>query len=188
MSAAALESHRSEAPAQTGLPTATAYVGLATRVVAFVLDAALINVVAIIVELGVALILSLLHLPKELKAVVVAIGGAAYILWTLGYFVAFWSTTGQTPGNRVMQIRVVSTNGGSPKPRRALVRCVGLVLSALPLFLGYARILFDAKRRAFHDRLAGTLVVDAPQLSVAKARRAKQLAASDGRADRPADR
>lgn len=174
------ESHPSEAPTRAGPRADARYVGLATRAIATVLDAALINLVAIIVGLGAALILSLLHLPTDLKTVVAAIGGAAYIAWTIGYFVAFWSTTGQTPGNRVMQIRVVGTNGCPLKPRQALVRCVGLFLAALPLFAGYLRILFDARRRGFHDRLAGTVVVEAPQLSLAATRRAKQRVAHDG--------
>jgi uncharacterized RDD family membrane protein YckC len=171
------ESHESETPVRGEREAGARYVGLATRVIAFVLDAALINIVALVVELGAALILSLLHLPGGLKAVVIALGAAAYVLWTIGYFAAFWSTTGQTPGNRVMQIRVVTTNGAPLKPRTAVVRCIGLVLAALPLFAGYVWILFDAKRRGLHDRLARTLVVEAPQLSVAETRRTEKRAA-----------
>ncbi len=170
-------SHLSETPVQAEREPVVRYVGLATRVIAFVLDAALINLVAVVVEVGAALILSLLHLPNGLKAVVIALGAAAYVLWTIAYFVAFWSTTGQTPGNRVMQIRVVRAGGGPLKPRAALVRCIGIVLAALPLFAGYVWILFDAKRRGFHDRLGRTLVIEAPQLSVAETRRAKKRVA-----------
>jgi uncharacterized RDD family membrane protein YckC len=157
-------------------PSADHYVGLATRVIAFVVDAALITFVAIVVGVGGALILSLLHLPDRLHTLVLALSGAAYILWTIGYFVTFWSTTGQTPGNRLMQIRVKSTNGEVIKPRRALVRAVGVFLAALPLFAGYALILFDRRCRGLHDRLAGTVVVDAPDLSLAQIQRARHQA------------
>ena len=153
--------------------------------IAFVLDAALINLVAIIVAVGASLILSLFHIPKELKTVLAAIAGAAYIVWSIGYFVAFWSSTGQTPGSRLMQIRVVTANGGPFRPRRAILRCIGLVLAALPLFAGYVLILFDGKRRGFQDRLAGTLVVEAPQLSIASARQASRRAAYQGLQRRP---
>jgi uncharacterized RDD family membrane protein YckC len=155
------------------------YVGLATRVVSFVVDAALINLVALIAGIGASLILSLLHLPGPLKAVLAAIGGVVYILWSVGYFVVFWSTTGQTPGARVMQIRVVTTFGEPLKPRRALVRCVGVLLAALPLFAGFVLILFDAKRRGFQDRFAGTLVIEASQMSLAEQRQAAKRAAYD---------
>ncbi len=161
------------------------YVGLITRLIAFVLDAVVINAVAILVEVGLALILSLFHLPKDLKTVIAALGGAAYVLWTIAYFVTFWSTTGQTPGARVMQIRVVTAAGGRLEARRGLRRCIGMLLAALPLFAGYALVLFDPTRRGFHDRLAGTVVVEVPQLSVAEVRRAAMRAAYDSARGRP---
>ncbi len=149
------------------------YVGLVTRAIAFSIDAAIIDVVAIVVGLGAALILSLLHLPHSLKVVLVAIGGVVAVLWSVAYFVVFWSTTGQTPGNRVMRFRVVPAEGGRLKPRRAVVRFIGLVLAALPLFLGYVLILYDSRRRGFQDRLARTLVIEAPVLSRADLQRAR---------------
>jgi uncharacterized RDD family membrane protein YckC len=165
------------------------YVGFATRWIAFVADALLISFIALIVEAGVAVVISLLHLPKNVKTVMVIVGGAAYILWTVAYFVLFWSTTGQTPGSRILQIRVVTTSGSALSPGRAIVRCVGLVLAALPLFAGYLLILFDSQRRGLQDRLAGTVVVDAPQLSLAAERLARTTAAvAVLQDDRPRDR
>ncbi len=161
-------------PARTPAATnqkLTPYIGLITRSAAFAIDAAVINVVAIFVAVGVALILSLVHISKGLDPVLVTAGAVAYGLWGLGYFVGFWSGTGQTPGSRVMQIRVVATQGGPIKPRRALVRCVGLLLAALPLFAGFVPVLFDRRRRALQDYMARTVVIDAPQLSIAHRRR-----------------
>jgi uncharacterized RDD family membrane protein YckC len=156
------------------------YIGLVTRGVAFALDAVVIDLVALIVGFASALILSLLHLPKEVKAVLAVIGAASYFLWTLAYFVGFWSATGQTPGNRVMQIRVLSASGERLKTRRAVVRFVGLILAALPLFAGYVVILFNRRRRGFQDYLARSVVVDAPQLSVAEMHRPKSHASAAG--------
>lgn len=166
------------AQAPTGTPSDQdpQYVGLATRIVSFVVDAALITVVDIVIGIGAALILSLLHLPHEVKTILIAIGGAAYVLGSILYFVIFWSTTGQTPGARVMQIRVVSPGGARVKPRRAVVRCVGVILAALPLFAGFVPILFDARRRGFQDWLAHTAVVEAPGPSIAEVSREKQRA------------
>jgi uncharacterized RDD family membrane protein YckC len=152
------------------------YVGLATRAISFAIDAAVIDLVAIIVGLGASLILSLLHLPGDVKTVLAVIGGAAFILWSIGYFVVFWSATGQTPGARVMQIRVVTDDGSAFKPRRALLRCAGVLLAALPLFAGFVRILFDPRRRGFQDRLAGTLVIEAPKTGYIATRRAAKRA------------
>jgi uncharacterized RDD family membrane protein YckC len=152
------------------------YVGLATRAISFALDAAVINLIAIIVGVDASLILSLLHLPSVVKTILAAIGGVVYVLWLVGYFVVFWSATGQTPGASMMQIKVQTPDGGRIKPHRALVRCAGVLLAALPLFLGFVPILYDEKRRGFQDRFAGTVVVDAPAISIFEARRARARA------------
>jgi uncharacterized RDD family membrane protein YckC len=159
-------------------PPPVVYVGLVTRAIAFVLDAAIINVVATIVGFAEVLIVSLLHFPHELRTIIAAISAGIYVLWSVGYFVGFWSTTGQTPGNRIMRMRVVAVGGEQIKPRRALLRCIGLVLAALPLFAGFIRILFDDRRRGFHDRLARTVVVEAPDVSLFEQRRLANLEAS----------
>jgi uncharacterized RDD family membrane protein YckC len=160
-------------------------IGLMTRVISFVGDAAVINLVAIIVGIGASLILSLLHLPKELKTILVAIAGATYILCSIGYFVFFWSTTGQTPGARVMQIKVVTARGERLKPRRSLIRCIGVVLAALPLFAGFVPILFTGRRRGLQDWLANTLVVEAPQQSIIATRQSTTRAAYEASRQRP---
>jgi uncharacterized RDD family membrane protein YckC len=160
------------------------YGGLVTRGIAFAIDAALINLVALVVSLGATLIASLFHLPSQLKTILLALGAAAYVVWIVGYFVAFWCSTGQTPGNRVMQIRVVSATGDPVRVVRALVRCAGLVLAALPLFAGFLLIPFDSKRRGLQDRLARTLVLESPGASLAQrrlqARTGSSLSGDDG--------
>jgi hypothetical protein len=48
------------------------------------------------------------------------------------------------------------------KPRRALVRLVGVVLATIPLFAGFVIMLWDDRRRCLQDRMARTTVVHAP--------------------------
>jgi uncharacterized RDD family membrane protein YckC len=140
-----------------------AYEGLVTRTIAFAVDAGLINLAAILVGLAVGLAASVLGTGDDVDKLLLAIGGVAFAIWTAAYFVTFWSTTGQTPGNRLMQIRVVRANGDEPlRPMKALLRLFWLVLAALPLFAGLLPILVDDRRRGLHDMLAGTVVVDAP--------------------------
>jgi uncharacterized RDD family membrane protein YckC len=151
-------------------PANAGSVGLVTRAVSWVMDALLINVAAIMTGLGAALVLSIFPLAKSAKPALQAVAGVAYVLWTAAYFVAFWSTTGQTPGARVMQIRLVTPSGRRVNPARALLRWVGMNLAMLPLFAGYLPIAFG--RRGLPDWLARTLVIPAPQLSLAETRRA----------------
>ncbi|MGZ4216589.1 MAG: RDD family protein [Solirubrobacteraceae bacterium] len=146
-------------------------IGIVARTLAFTVDAMLICAAAIIVGSSVALVVAVAHLPSNWKSVVVAVGAIVFALWTTVYFVAFWTTTGQTPGARIMQFRVMPTTGDKLKPRRAIVRAIGLVLAAIPLFAGYLPIAIGRKHRGLQDYLARTIVVDAPQQSVADLRR-----------------
>jgi uncharacterized RDD family membrane protein YckC len=161
--AVAARVHESEREHATELQ----YEGLVTRGIAFAIDAAIIDLVAIVVAGAVALALSVLSVSKDsLDTILIAVGGALFLAWSVGYFVTFWSTTGQTPGSRVMRITVRGADDGSIlRPRRAAVRFVGLVLAAIPLLAGFLPILFDERRRGVHDMLARTVVVEAPELS-----------------------
>lgn len=150
------------------------HVGVVTRAVSWTIDALLINLVAIITGLGVALISSVVHIPSNAKTLMQVVGGAVYVVWCASYFVVFWATTGQTPGARMMQIRLVTAKRQRVKPIRSLVRWIGMQLSILALFTGYLPILFG--RRGFPDWLARTVVIDAPQLSLALQRQAAMRA------------
>ena len=86
------------------------------------------------------------------------------MLWSIGYFVVFWSSTGETPGDRVMRIRVCMADSGEPPhPARALARFGALILAVIPLFAGLLPILTDDRRRGLHDRLTRTVVVAMPE-------------------------
>ena len=135
------------------------YEGLVTRSIAFAVDAAVINLVAIAVAAVVGLAASVLSLPDWAETALLALGGAAYLAWTVGYFTTFWSTTGQTPGDRLMQIRVCRADGERLSAGRSVLRLVGVVVAAIPLFAGFLPVLFDGRRRGLHDMLAGTVVV-----------------------------
>ena len=137
---------------------AKAYVGLVTRAIAFAVDAALINVAALAVGVVVALIFSVLPVSGDFESVLIAAGGVLFAAWGVVYFATFWTSTGVTPGNRAMRIQVVRVDGSMLRPRHALIRLVGIVLS-LPLLWGFVPILFNDRRRGLHDKLAGTVVV-----------------------------
>jgi uncharacterized RDD family membrane protein YckC len=91
------------------------------------------------------------------------------------YFVGFWAVTGQTPGMRLMHVRVVARDGRPPSVWRGLVRLVGLILSIIPLFAGFLTVLVDDRRRSLADMLAGTVVLYA-DLDLPVARVAPQVA------------
>jgi uncharacterized RDD family membrane protein YckC len=157
------------------------YTGLVTRAIGFGVDALIIDLAAIVVAAIVALALSLFKVPSRLDTALAAIGAVVFIVWAAAYFVTFWSTTGQTPGARMMRFRVLAPGAkrGHIGPRRALLRLLGMILAAIPLLAGYFMVLFDDRRRGLHDRLARTVVVDAPDTETpVRRRRARRQAAA----------
>ena len=162
------------------LTSSPPYAGLVTRTLAFAIDIAIIDAAVLITGGIVALGLSALKLPDEVQTVLAAVGAALALVWAIGYFAWFWSTAGQTPGDRVLGLQVLDAQTGRPIPMtRATLRVGALVLSAIPFCLGFVMILFDDRRRALHDRLVRTVVVyrivsaEAPR-SEAVALRARQ--------------
>jgi uncharacterized RDD family membrane protein YckC len=133
------------------------YGGFATRGIALVTDTVLINVVFL---LGAALISLVGSLFGKLRPewLVGTLAGAGWLLVVASYFVAFWSTTGQTPGMRLMRLRVRTGRGSGLGIGRSIVRLVGLALAIIPLFAGFIPVFFDRRRRALQDFLAGTVV------------------------------
>jgi uncharacterized RDD family membrane protein YckC len=85
--------------------------------------------------------------------------GVEWLVVAGGYFVLFWSAAGQTPGMRLMRLRIRRPGGGGLSTGRAIVRAVGLALAIIPLFAGFLPALFDDRRRALPDYLAGTVVL-----------------------------
>jgi uncharacterized RDD family membrane protein YckC len=148
-------------PSDNRVAGATAdYAGIVTRALALAIDSLIVNAAAALVGVTVGLGISLLHLPKQVDALIAAVMGGLWVLWSISYFVFFWSSTGQTPGDRVMRIKVIDSRGRGPlRPRRALVRFIGLCLAALPLLAGVLMMLWDDRRRCLQDRLARTVVV-----------------------------
>ncbi|MFT3852134.1 MAG: RDD family protein [Ilumatobacteraceae bacterium] len=76
----------------------------------------------------------------------------------------FWYCRGagrsQSVGQRVAGVRVVDVGTGRQVGwARIFERHLAKVLSAVPLGLGFWRMLWDSRRQCWHDKLAGTVVV-----------------------------
>ncbi len=162
--AEAIRARRALARATGAREVRPGYAGLVTRTIAFAADGAVVNGVAAIVASTVALCLSVLHMPSDVERVIAAIGAGVWLLWSVGYFAFFWSSTGQTPGDRLMRIRVRDARDRGPiRPLRAALRFGFLLIALLPLGAGLLMMVFDERSRGLHDRLARTVVVFAAE-------------------------
>ena len=140
--------------------TETTEVGLATRGVAAVIDLALIGLA---LSIGSGLLASVIP--------AVSGGGDGLSIWgilsfgVIGFligaslFVAFWALIGQTPGMRLLSIRLDVDGSREVGLRRSIRRMAAVVPSVLLFGLGFLAIVVSPQRRGWHDRYAGTRVV-----------------------------
>jgi uncharacterized RDD family membrane protein YckC len=100
-------------------------------------------------------------LPSAMRA------GIIVQLLGMGYFVGSWLILGRSPGMALLGLRIVTDDGGPIGLGRVIVRFAGYVIGALPLLLGFAWALWDPRKQAWHDKLAGTVVLSESRLGVA---------------------
>jgi uncharacterized RDD family membrane protein YckC len=84
------------------------------------------------------------------------------VLLKLAYFAAFTAIGGQTIGKMAAGIRVVADDQLIMDPARAIKRTLTGAVSLASLGLGLIPALVGPDRRALHDRVAHTHVVDLP--------------------------
>jgi uncharacterized RDD family membrane protein YckC len=134
--------------------------GLASRTLAFAVDLTLAQVVFLVVSALAALVAGLVGglRPAWLFGSLAAFG---WVVLVGAYFAFFWSLAGQTPGMRLVGLRVVDRLGSPPHLARSALRFVALLFAIAPMFLGLLPIVFDKRRRGLQDFVARTFVVPA---------------------------
>jgi uncharacterized RDD family membrane protein YckC len=158
-SASSLDSRLSVRTRRAAVSEPTQFAGVASRGVALVVDAFAIVAGTAVIGGAASLVAAVVGglRPEWLAQGLLSLAAVAI---AVGYFVLFWHTAGQTPGMRLMHVRVLSKRGDRRLTAwQAVVRTIGLALAIIPCFLGFVPALFDRRRRALPDYLAGTVVV-----------------------------
>ncbi|MFT6094780.1 MAG: putative RDD family membrane protein YckC [Pseudohongiellaceae bacterium] len=92
----------------------------------------------------------------------------SYVLPAIAIIV-FWHLKQATPGKMLIGAKIVDAKTGStPASGKLVIRYFAYIISLIPLGLGYFWIAFDARKQAWHDKLAGTVVVRSKDKSVQK--------------------
>ena len=74
--------------------------------------------------------------------------------------ILFWKYRGATPGKMAISAKIVDAQtGGRPATGKLVLRYFAYLASTLPLLLGFVWIAIDRRKQAFHDKIAGTLVI-----------------------------
>jgi uncharacterized RDD family membrane protein YckC len=128
----------------TALP-ATAYAGFWRRFAALFIDGIVLAIIGAILN-GVL---------GQGSGLAQALG----IVVSFGYFIYFFTSTGQSLGAKVMGIKVVSVNGGLLTMGSAIIRIIGTYVSGAILGIGYLWMLWDGRKQTLHDKMANSLVV-----------------------------
>ena len=136
--------------------------GFWSRLLAHCLDC-LVGVVALVLcSMRLVIGLGALERPPrdllDLALVLLATLALAFALH-IAYHVVLVGGCGQSLGKMALGIAVVRRDGGAVGYGRAVLRCLGGLLSLASFGLGYAGVLFTAERRGLADWLAGTRVV-----------------------------
>jgi uncharacterized RDD family membrane protein YckC len=147
--------------------------GLGSRFVAALIDSTIQAVLWLALTFGVigggALFAAIIRDILVTESGTSVIGVAATVLFILLNFLLLWGYypffeviwSGQTPGKRIMGLRVVKSDGSPIGFLEALIRNVVRIADFLPFayIIGVAVMLFNKRARRLGDFAAGTIVV-----------------------------
>ncbi|RUL87798.1 RDD family protein [Tautonia sociabilis] len=149
-------------PAEKARAAFGQYVGYGNflrRFAAMVIDQLLVGIIGFVLGLSLGLVMLTLGIDPQEQ-------GPQFFLNLLGlaigvtYYAGLTSSTMQaTLGKAALGLKVTDLHGRRISFPRALGRELGKILSALLLLIGYLMVLWDPRRQALHDKMAGTLVL-----------------------------
>ncbi len=84
------------------------------------------------------------------------------LIFFFGYFIIPTILWGRTPGKWVAGIVVVDSDGRTPGPAAIPREMIGKLVSFLAAGIGILWLIPDKKHQGWHDKIAGTFVVDNP--------------------------
>ena len=152
-------------PVQNGPAPGVSYGSRLGRLIAYIIDGFIMSLLFFVVFAVVSLLVgsvSAADTPSAgagiLGLVLILVVLVVAILWKPW----FWSHGGQTPGYKMLGLRVVrAADGGPVSLGQGIGRLLGYIVSGFLFDLGFIWILFDGKRQGWHDKLAGTVVISA---------------------------
>ncbi len=100
-------------------------------------------------------------LLQPFKGILAEVNILTSFVGALFYFALFtWRWNGQTPGKRLMNIRVIRLNGKRISIWASFERMSGYTASASMLLLGFFQYYWDRNRQTTHDKITETIVVN----------------------------
>lgn len=130
-----------------------------SRFAAVLIDQLLLLVLFTVLFLSAALIAGETKSENASMFVLTVLGFATVLEWA--YEIYFVAVKNRTIGKQILGIKVCDTQGHTPPGwKKAIIRRFSKIISALPLLAGYLWMLVDENKQGWHDKLAGTFVVE----------------------------
>ena len=149
---------------QTAAERTVTVVGIGPRLVARLIDTVLIGFLSLIVAAAAGIVGGMLTMfANDIQAWTTLITFGAGLAFSLLYYVYGWSKDGQTLGDTLLGLKIVTADGTPPATGKAIVRYIGYLISAAALSLGFIWIAIDKQRQGWHDKMAKTYVIPAQQ-------------------------
>jgi uncharacterized RDD family membrane protein YckC len=141
-----------------GTPDDYDYGGFWLRFLASIIDNILIGIVVGLISMAVVGANFGFGMAEGYTSLIVNYGISLTL--TLAAYVLFWKYKGGTPGKLMLSMRIVDAKTLGPISwGQCFGRYFSYILSALPLLLGYLWAAWDPRKQAWHDKLAGTVVI-----------------------------
>jgi uncharacterized RDD family membrane protein YckC len=86
------------------------------------------------------------------------------LLVLAAYGAVMWKLKGTTVGGLVFDLQIVRLDGRAVDWETAIIRALSCFLSLVVVGLGFIWIAFDDNKQAWHDKIAGTVVVRVPKV------------------------
>lgn len=163
------QSYGAPPPPAYAVPPGTGprYASSGSRLVAYIIDWIIIGfVIGIFYAIGIGVIAGGATVDSAGNASLGAGAGIGLVVMVIGVLVAvfwkpwFWSHGGQTPGYKILGMRVVRLQDGGPLSfGTAFLRLIGYLISGFLFYLGFIWIIFDAQHQGWHDKIANTVVI-----------------------------
>lgn len=135
-------------------------IGFGRRLVATLLDGFLVLFFTSILATMVAVLIAFFAMfnpydPLPFNGLMFLVG----LIFSIVYYVGFWTKSGQTIAKSLLGIQVVGENGEPVSWGKGLLRYIGYIISAMIASIGFLWLAFDHKRQGWHDKMAGTYVI-----------------------------
>lgn len=140
---------------EASIPTANAPRGFWIRLLAIFLDGLALAVIGKLFDI----VLGTSMVSSEGAGISVQFNGWAMLIPAL-YTILFWIWKGATPGKMLLGMKITKIDGSPIGTKEAILRYIGYFISAVVLFLGFLWVAWDSKKQGWHDKIAGTIVVE----------------------------